>query len=123
MMAKTEAPPLFPRRAERVGKRRQPTTASVSAARIVGDTLYLDLTRVIDDPVLRRMGVCIGELRPAVDRVIGRHGRGATLMALIAIVANEAIDAGSGRLIAQAFRDNAEMLDAHETLGAVTGYR
>jgi hypothetical protein len=68
------------------------------------------------------MADCVRELRPAVDRAIDRHGRGATLVALIAITANEAIDTGSASLIAEAFRDNAEMLNAHETVGAVAGH-
>ena len=97
-------------------------TSDISAAQIIGDTLYLDLEGAIDDPVLRRMAGCIRELRPAVDRAIGRHGHGPALVALVAITANEAIDAGTAGLIAEAFRDNAEMLDAHETVGAVAGY-
>ena len=47
-------------------------TSSISAAQIVGDTLYLDLEGVIGDPVLRRMADCIRELTPTVDRNIAR---------------------------------------------------
>ena len=75
--------------------------SNISAGKIVGDTLYLDLDSVIDDPV--------------------RHGHGATLAALIAIAANEAIDVGSGRLTAEAFRHNAEMLEVHEIVRTVAG--
>lgn len=96
-------------------------TSSISAAQIVGDTLYLDLDSVIDDPMLRRMADCVRQLAPAIDRAVDRHGHGATLAALIAIAANEAIDVGTGKLIAEAFRHNAEMLEAHETVRAVAG--
>jgi hypothetical protein len=89
-------------------------TSNISAAQIVGDTLYLDLEGVIDDPVLRRIADCVRELGPTIDQNIARHGLGTTLVALVAIVANEAIDAGSGRLIAEAFRHNAEMLELRE---------
>ena len=119
MIAKTVPPPLVTRRAESDGKRRQVMTSGISAAQIVGETLYLNLEGVIDDPVLRRMADCVRELEPAIDRNIARHGLGTTLVALVAIVANEAIDAGSGRLIAEAFRHNAEMLEVHE---AVAGH-
>jgi hypothetical protein len=122
MMARSVSPPLFTGRSERDGKGRHPITPINSATQFIEDTLYLDPAGVIDDPVLRRMADCIRELRPAVDRAIGRHGHGTTLMALTAIVANEAIDAGSGMLIAEAFRDNAEMLEAHGTVDAVAGY-
>ena len=91
--------------------------SNISAAQIVGDTLYLDLDDVIDDPVLRRMADCVRQLRPAIDRAVA----GATLAALIAIAANEAIDVGAGELIAEAFRHNAEMLEVHETVRTVAG--
>jgi hypothetical protein len=42
-----------------------------------------------------------------------------TLAALVAITANEAIDTGSGGLVAGAFRHKAEMLDAHEAVRTV----
>jgi hypothetical protein len=76
---------------------------------------------VLDDPVLRRMADCVRQLRPATDQAVARHGHGATLAALIAIAANEAIDVGAGKLIAEAFRHNAEMLQVHETVRAVVG--
>jgi hypothetical protein len=110
------------RRPNETAKGRSTITSNISAAQIVGDTLNLDLEGVIDDPVLRRMADCVRELRPTVDRNIARHGHGTTLAALVAIVANGAIDAGSGRLIADAFRHNAEMLEFHEALGAVAGH-
>ena len=97
-------------------------SSNISAAQIVGDTLYLDLDNVIDDPVLRRMADCVRQLRPAIDRAVVRHGHGATLAALIAIAANEAIDVGTGKLIAEAFRHNAEMLEVHETVRTVAGH-
>jgi len=97
-------------------------TPNSSATGIVGETLYLDLGGEIEDPALRRMLECVRELGPAVDRAIARHGHGTALVALIAIVANEAIDAGHGGLIADALRQNAEMLDAHATDGAVAGH-
>jgi hypothetical protein len=97
-------------------------SSNISAAQIIGDTLYLDLDNVIDDPVLRRMADCVRQLRPAIDRAVVRHGHGATLAALIAIAANEAIDVGSGKLIAEAFRHNAEMLEVHETVRTVAGH-
>lgn len=96
--------------------------ANISAARIVGDALYLDLESVADDPVLRRMGDCLRQLRPAIARAVVRHGHGTTLAALVAITANEAIDTGSGGLVAEAFGDSAEMLDAHETVRTVAGH-
>jgi hypothetical protein len=96
--------------------------ANISAVQIVGDTLYLDLESLIDDPVLRRLADCVRRLRPAVDRAVVRHGHGTTLAALIVIVANEAIDAGSGRLIAEAFRHNAERLEFHETVRPIAGH-
>jgi hypothetical protein len=76
---------------------------------------------VIDDPVLGRMADCARQLTPAFERAVVRHGHGATLAALIAITANEAIDVGAGKLIAEAFRHNAEMLEVHETVRAVVG--
>jgi hypothetical protein len=97
-------------------------SSNISAAQIIGDTLYLDLDNVIDDPVLRRMADCVRQLRPAIDRAVVRHGHGATLAALIAIAANEAIDVGTGKLIAEAFRHNAEMLEVHETVRTVAGH-
>jgi hypothetical protein len=96
-------------------------TSDISAAQIIGDTLYLDLEGAIDDPVLRRMADCVRQLTPAIDRAVVRHGHGATVAALIAIAANEAIDVGAGKLIAEAFRHNAEMLEVHETVLAVVG--
>jgi len=96
--------------------------SNISAGKIVGDTLYLDLDSVIDDPVLRRMADCVRQLRPAIDRAVVPHGHGATLAALIAIAANEAIDVGSGRLTAEAFRHNAEMLEVHEIVRTVAGH-
>jgi hypothetical protein len=69
---------------------------NISAAQIFGDTLYLDLDDVIDDPMLRRMADCVRQLTPAIDRAVVRHGHGATFSALIAIAANEAIDLGTG---------------------------
>ena len=96
--------------------------ANISAAQIVGDTLHLDLESMIDDPVLRRMADCVRQLRPAIDRAVVRHGHGATLAALVAIAANEAIDVGTGKLIAEAFRHNAEMLEAHEAVRTVAGH-
>lgn len=96
--------------------------ANISAAQMVGDTVYLDLESVIDDPALRRMAHCVRRLRPAIDRAVVRHGHGTTLAALVAITANEAIDTGSGGLVAEAFRHNAEMLDAHETVRTVAGH-
>jgi hypothetical protein len=95
--------------------------SNISAGKIVGDTLYLDLDNVIDDPVLRRIADCVRQLTPAIDRAVVRHGHGATVAALIAIAANEAIDVGAGKLIAEAFRHNAEMLEVHETVRAVVG--
>jgi hypothetical protein len=95
--------------------------SNISAGKIAGDTLYLDLDSVLDDPVLRRMADCVRQLRPAVDRAVIRHGHGATLAALIAIAANEAIDVGAGKLIAEAFRHNAEMLEVDETIRALVG--
>jgi hypothetical protein len=97
-------------------------SSNISAAQIIGDPLYLDLDNVIDDPVLRRMADCVRQLRPAIDRAVVRHGHGATLAALIAIAANEAIDVGTGKLIAEAFRHNAEMLEVHETVRTVAGH-
>jgi hypothetical protein len=94
---------------------------NISAAQIFGDTLYLDLDGVIDDPMLRRMADCVRQLTPAIDRAVVRHGHGATLAALIAIAANAAIDVGTGKLIAEAFRHNAEMLEVHETVRTVVG--
>ena len=96
--------------------------SNISAAQIVGDTLYLDLDNVIDDPVLRRMADCVRQLRPAIDRAVVRHGHGATLAALIAIAVNEAIDVGTGKLIAETFRHNAEMLEVHATGRTVAGH-
>jgi hypothetical protein len=95
--------------------------SNISAGKIVGDTLYVGLDSVLDDSVLRRMADCVRQLRPAIDRAVARHGHGATLAALIAIAANEAIDVGTGKLIAEAIRHNAEMLEAHETVRAVAG--
>ena len=95
---------------------------NISAAQMVGDTGYLDLESVIDDPALRRMADCVRRLRPAIDRAVVRHGHGPTLAALVAITANEAIDTGSGGLVAKAFRHNAEMLDAHDTVRTVAGH-
>jgi hypothetical protein len=96
--------------------------SNISAAQIVGDTLYLDLEGAIDDPALRRLADCVRQLRPAIDRAVVRHGHGTTLAALIAVVANEAINMGSGRLIAEAFRHNAEMLEVHEAVRSVSGH-
>jgi hypothetical protein len=95
--------------------------SNISAGKVAGDTLYLDLGNVIDDPVLRRIAECVRQLTPAIDRAVVRHGHGATVAALIAIAANEAIDVGAGKLIAEAFRHNAEMLEVHETVRAVVG--
>jgi len=96
--------------------------SNISAAQIVGDTLYLDLESGVDDPMLRRMADCVWQLRPAIARAVVRHGHGTTLAALVAITANEAIDTGSGGLVAEAFRDNAETLDAHEAVRTVAGH-
>jgi hypothetical protein len=97
-------------------------TSDISAIRIFSDTLDLDLEGVVDDPVLRRMVDCVRELQPAIDRVVVRNGHGATLAALIAIAANEAIDVGAGKLIAEAFRHNAEMLEVRETICTIAGH-
>lgn len=97
-------------------------SGNIHPARIEGDTLYLDINSAIDDPVLRSMARCVRELRPAVHRSIARHGHGTTLMALTAIIANEALVDGSEELIAKAFRDNAEMLEAHASVGAAAGH-
>lgn len=52
---------------------------NISAGQIFGDTLYLGLDAVIDDPVLGRMADCVRQLTPAIDRAVVRHGHGATL--------------------------------------------
>ena len=96
--------------------------ANIPAAQIVGDRVYLDLESVIDDPVLRRMADCVRQLRPAIHRAVVRYGHGTTVAALVAITANETIDTGSGGLVAKAFRHNAEMLDARETVRTVAGH-
>jgi hypothetical protein len=83
--------------------------------------LVTHLDNVIDGPVLRRIAECVRQLTPAIDRAVVRHGHGATVAALLAIAANEAIDVGAGKLIAKAFRHNAEMLEVHETVRAVVG--
>lgn len=57
-------------------------TSNISAAQIFGDTLYLDVDSVIDDPLLRRLADCVRQLRPAIDRAVVRHGHGATRAAL-----------------------------------------
>jgi hypothetical protein len=95
--------------------------SGISTAQVFGDTLYLDLDAVIDNPVLGRMADCVRQLTPAIDRAVVLHGHGATLAALIAIAANEAIGVGAGKLTAEAFRQNAEMLEVHETVRAIVG--
>jgi hypothetical protein len=97
-------------------------SSNISTTQIVGGTLYLDLDGVIDDPALRRLAECVRQLRPAIDRAVVRHGHGTTLAALIAVVANDAIDMGGGSLIAEAFRHNAEMLEVHEAVRTVAGH-
>ena len=47
--------------------------SNISAAQIVGDTLYLDLESVVDDPVLHRLANGVRRLRPAIDRALVRH--------------------------------------------------
>lgn len=65
----------------------------------------------IANPGLRRMAACVRDLRPLAEAYGRQHGQGITMAALITIVANQAIACGDTKLIADALRQNADMLD------------
>ena len=92
-----------------------------SVAEPLDDVLFLNLEGYIGDPALRAMADCIRELRPVLDDCTGQHGYGTTMASLITLVANYAIAGHETTLIADAFRQNAEMLDVEGRIDSIAG--
>lgn len=79
----------------------------LGAARVI----RLDVARDISDPALQRMVGTVRGLRPPIERCAEEQGPGATIAALIIIAGNMAMDAGEEGLVAELFRDCADMLE------------
>ena len=88
---------------------------------LLDDVIYLNLEGFIEDPALKAMADCIRDLRPVVEDCAVKHGYGTTMASLIILVANYAIAQHETTLIADAFRQNAEMLVAEGRMGPIAG--
>jgi len=96
-------------------------TSTVSADLIDTGVIRLDLDAATNDPALRYIARCIKALQPFVDEYCRTYGRETTMVALVVIVANQAIDHGNAALTADILRENADMLDKEAELASLHG--
>ena len=84
---------------------------ALPALTIRDDVLLLRIDDPIEDPALRRVAGCIRGLTAFVECAAQRHGAGAVMASLIVVAANMALQHGAGRVVADALRQNAAMLE------------
>ncbi len=85
--------------------------ADVSPFDVIRHTFWLGAKPFEHDPRMQRMAECVGEVRPAIERLSRAYGDRRVMWALTAIVVDMALDAGDAEVAAAIFRTNARLLE------------